>query len=102
MMEGVTGIGGFFFRARDPASLGRWYHEHLGVAPPPASYEEPPWRQEMGPTVFVAFPWETEYFGRAEQTWMINFRVRDVDAMTAQLRAAGIDVEIDPENYPNG
>jgi glyoxylase I family protein len=101
-MEKVTGIGGFFFRAGDPAALQRWYLEHLGVTPPPSSYGESTWRQEAGPTAFAAFPRETDYFGRAEQAWMINFRVRDLDAMTAQLRAVGIDVETDPENYPNG
>jgi glyoxylase I family protein len=39
-MERVTGIGGLFFRARDPAALGQWYQEHLGVTLTPSSYEE--------------------------------------------------------------
>jgi catechol 2,3-dioxygenase-like lactoylglutathione lyase family enzyme len=45
---------------------------------------------------------DTDYFGRAEQTWMVNFRVRDLAAMVAQLEAAGIAVTVDPEQYPNG
>src|SRR5690349_1538190 len=101
-MEKVSGIGGLFFRARDPAGLGLWYQEHLGIALVPTSYEELPWTQEAGPTVFAPFPEQTDYFGDAKQTWMINFRVRNLQAMTAQLREAGIHVKIDPEKYPNG
>jgi glyoxylase I family protein len=101
-MEKVTGIGGLFFRARDPAALGRWYQEHLGVTLTPTNYDELPWHQEAGPTVFAPFPEHTTYFGDPKQTWMINFRVCNLDAMVAQLRAAAIAVTIDPEEYPNG
>jgi glyoxylase I family protein len=101
-VEKVTGIGGVFFRATDPAALQAWYAEHLGVQPPPESYDEPVWRQEAGPTVFAAFSESAEHFGRAEQRWSVNFRVRDLDAMVAQLERAGIGVETDPEVYPNG
>jgi glyoxylase I family protein len=101
-MEKVTGIGGLFFRTRDPAALGQWYHDHLGVTLTPKSYEELPWRQEAGPTIFAPFPDDTTYFGDQQQAWMVNFRVRDLDAMAAQLRAAEIEVRIDPTPYPNG
>jgi len=101
-MEKVTGIGGVFFRARDPAALGQWYQEHLGVAPTPSSYEELPWQQEAGPTAFAPFPEGTEYFGDPKRSWMVNFRVRNLDALAAQLRAAGIVVQIDAQQYPNG
>jgi glyoxylase I family protein len=101
-MERVTGIGGLFFRARDPLALGRWYANNLGVDVPPPTYDDEPWRQEAGPTVFAPFSADTDFFGRDEQSWMINFRVRDLDAMAEQLRAAGSEVEIDPEKYPNG
>jgi glyoxylase I family protein len=101
-VERVTGIGGFFFRAADPTALAHWYRDHLGIALVPSSYDEPPWQQEAGPTVFAPFPASTSYFGDAKQTWMINFRVLNLDAMIAQLRAAKITVEIDPETYPNG
>jgi glyoxylase I family protein len=101
-MEKVTGIGGLFFRARDPVALGRWYQDHLGVTLTPSSYEESPWRQEAGPTVFNPFPEGSDYFGDSKQTWMVNFRVRDLDAMTTQLRAAGIAVVVDSTQYPNG
>jgi glyoxylase I family protein len=101
-MERVDGIGGLFFRAKDPEALAIWYEAHLGVSPVPKSYEESPWRQEAGPTVFAPFPADTDYFGRAEQQWMVNFRVRDLDAMAVQLKAAGVAVDIDATAYPNG
>jgi glyoxylase I family protein len=99
-MERVTGIGGLFFRARDPDALARWYADHLGIDPAPASYEQPPWWQQQGPTVLSPFPAETDYFGRPEQAWKLNLRVRDLDAMMAQLRAAGIEVTPDPRPTP--
>lgn len=101
-MERVNGIGGLFFRARDPAGLAQWYRDHLGVTMVPSDYEEPPWQQQAGPTAFAPFPETTEYFGGAGKVWMVNFRVASLDAMIAQLRAAGIAVEPDPQVYPNG
>jgi len=101
-MERVTGIGGLFFRAQDPAALGRWYRDHLGVTLTPSNYDDRPWAQEAGPTVFAPFPMDTPYFGDSRRVWMVNFRVRDLDAMVAQLRAAGIEVTIDAESYPHG
>ena len=101
-MEKVTGIGGVFFRARDPEALGRWYAEHLGVDQPPASYEESSWWQAAGPTVFAAMAMDSGHFERPGQTWAINFRVVDLDAMVEQLRAAGAEVDVDPQTYPNG
>jgi len=101
-VETVLGIGGLFFRARDPAALSRWYQDHLGVAKAPASYAEAPWQQCGGATVSAPFPLDTAYFGELNNVWRINFTVRDLDAMVAQLRAAGISVEINPEVYPNG
>jgi len=101
-MERVTGFGGFFFRAHNPEALGRWYAEQLGIDEPPTSYAEPSWWQQQGPTVFAPFPANSEHFTTPDQTWSLNFRVRDLDAMLAQLRAAGVEVEADPETYPNG
>ena len=93
-MERVTGIGGVFFRARDPEALKRWYEEHLGVNAPQPTYDEPSWWQEAGPTVVAPFRLDSGFFGRPEQQWSINFRVRDLDAIVAQLRGAGIEAQI--------
>ena len=87
-MEKVTGLGGVFFRADDPDALSEWYATHLGVR-----MENWVWMQEAGPTVFAPFKRSTDYFGRPEQQFMLNFRVRDLDALMAQLRAADIAVE---------
>jgi glyoxylase I family protein len=101
-VERVTGIGGFFFRAHDPKKLAKWYQEHLGVLVVPTSYEQQPWRQDGGETAFAPLPENTNYFGNASKQWMINFRVLSLDKMVAQLRAAHIEVKIDPQNYPYG
>jgi predicted enzyme related to lactoylglutathione lyase len=97
-VERVTGIGGLFFRARDPEALAEWYRKYLGIAVAPANYDEPPCAQEAGPTVFAPFPEN----GDDKNVWVINFRVRDLDAITEQLGAAGITVELDPGRYPGG
>jgi predicted enzyme related to lactoylglutathione lyase len=90
-VERAVGIGGFFFRAKDPALLTRWYRDMLGIATyPPATAGDPDsWWQSAGPTVWSAFAADTDYFGRPDQQCMINLRVRDLDAMRAQLKAAG-------------
>lgn len=91
-MERVTGIGGTFFRARDPDALARWYSEHLGINAMSSDSDEVWWQQE-GPTVWAPFSEDTDYFGRRDQAWMVNFRVSDLDAMLVQLRAAGVKVD---------
>ena len=100
--ERVLGIGGFFFRCRDPKALAAWYRDHLGIDPAPADYGQPVWQQAAGPTVFAPFPKDTDYFGSSAQAWMVNFRVRNLDAMVTQLRAAHITVEVDGKSYPIG
>ena len=100
-MQKVLGIGGLFFKSDDPAQLARWYEDHLGISLVPSTYEQEPWQQQAGPTVFAPFARSTSYFGRAEQTWMINFRVADLPAMVEQLTAAGIVVSA-IETFPNG
>ena len=101
-MEKVTGIGGFFFRAKDPKALALWYQQHLGILTVPTSDGETSWQQEPGATAFTPFPETSKYFGDPSKAWMLNFRVRDLDKMAAQLQAAGIAVKIDPESYPYG
>jgi predicted enzyme related to lactoylglutathione lyase len=97
-MQRVTGIGGFFFRARDPAGLAAWYEANLGISSRATAWS---WSQQAGPTVFAPFPTDTDYFGRLEQQTMLNFRVDDLDAMLEQLRAAGatVDDEVAEASY---
>jgi len=101
-MEKVTEIGGVFFRANRPEELAEWYQEHLGVTPVPSGYDQLPWMQEEGPTVFAPFERSTEYFGKESQSWMINFRVRNLSKMVDQLRKAGIEVSLEDQELPNG
>ncbi|HEY4341506.1 MAG TPA: hypothetical protein VGM97_16290 [Steroidobacteraceae bacterium] len=93
--ERVLGIGGLFFRSRDPKALTIWYQEHLGI-------DHPAWQQLAGPSAFTPFSADSNYFGSPQHAWMVNFRVRNLDAMVTQLRASNIEVKVDPEKYPYG
>jgi predicted enzyme related to lactoylglutathione lyase len=94
-MERVLGIGGYFLRAADPAVLSAWYRDCLGLD----TDEHGAWHQEAGVTVFATFEAETDYLGSRSQGSMLNFRVRDLDAMLGQLRAAGADVAEGTEEF---
>lgn len=100
----ITGFGGFFFKAKDPAALATWYDENFGIDPVPSDYETQPWHQNEGPTVFAPFPTDMPMFGEdASKTFILNFRVIDLEKMVAQLRANGNEVTMDEGNpYPNG
>ncbi|MDE1149811.1 MAG: VOC family protein [Azospirillaceae bacterium] len=85
----VVGIGGVFFRARDPKALKAWYQKHLGIG----GYD---WVQQAGPTVFAPFSQDTDYFPPDKQA-MFNFRVTELDRLLQDLRDAGIEVATNPE-----
>lgn len=87
----VTGIGGIFFRAKDPDALRQWYRVHLGVG----AEGYTPWEQAAGPTMFMPFTSNTDYWADSKQ-WMINFRVSGLDALLSRLRQADIGVETNP------
>ncbi|MEM6826972.1 MAG: VOC family protein [Pseudomonadota bacterium] len=98
----VLGIGGLFVRAADPAALSAWYEGHLGINPVPTSYDDTPWVQEEGPTIFSPMPDVEEGMLPKGKSWMLNLRVADIEAFVAQLMADGVSVELDPQTYPNG
>ncbi len=92
----VLGIGGFFFRARDPKALKDWYRERLGVGGgigTDAAGKSNPycWYHEGGPMVFEPFKQDTTYFP-ADRTAMINLRVSELDALLADLRAENVPI----------
>lgn len=87
-MEKVVGIGGIFFKANDAEVLRRWYQEKLGIDVDPA------WGGAMfDQTVWSIFSEALRYFEPSTKPFMINYRVRDLDAMLEQLRAAGVEVD---------
>lgn len=88
----LTGIGGLFFRARDPDALRQWYSEHLGVG----GGDWGMWEQQAGTTVFSPFKADTDYFP-ADRQWMLNLRVDGLDELLTKLRAAEIDVITNPD-----
>jgi len=92
----VVGIGGYFFRAKDPEAMKAWYAEHLGVGGgigTDAKGESNPycWYHEGGPMVFTPFKADSDYFP-ADRSAMINLRVRDLPGLVGRLRAAGIEI----------
>jgi predicted enzyme related to lactoylglutathione lyase len=99
-MKRVTGIGGIFFKSKDPKALTDWYASHLGI--PVGEYGEVmfKWREEEdttveGVTVWSPFPQDTAYFDPTNAPFMVNYRVDDLDALLEALKAEG--VEDDPK-----
>lgn len=92
----VLGMGGYFFRSKDPQALKAWYRDHLGVGggmgtDDKGQSNEWVWFTEGGPMVFEPFKQDSDYFP-AEKQVMINLRVSDLDGLLASLREAGIEV----------
>jgi predicted enzyme related to lactoylglutathione lyase len=105
-MEKVNGIGGIFFKSDDAPALRDWYRDHLGIAVDDYGGTSFEWREKENPdvvgmTVWSAFPSTTKYFDPTRATFMINYRVSDLDAMLAQLRNAGavVDEKIEDTDY---
>lgn len=97
----VLGMGGLFFRAKDPDALNGWYREHLGIgAGCNSTGEGEPdewfWKVQGGPMVFAPFKESTDYFA-ADKQFMMNLRVSDLDSLLEQLNAAGIAIITKPE-----
>ena len=104
-MERVTGIGGVFFKARDPKKMAAWYQQHLGIQSK-GGYADFVWRdmdnpKEKGHTAWALFPTNTAYFGSSAASFMINYRVANLDGMLTQLRRDGIAVD-KVEDYDYG
>lgn len=106
-MKRVTGIGGIFFKSKDPKALGDWYRTHLGmdvqewggVAFSWASTDNP---SGTGTTIWSPFKAESTYFAPSTSTFMVNYRVDDLHALLAQLRAEGCEVDTKVEESEFG
>ena len=102
-MERVIGVGGIFFKAKDPGGLKAWYRDHLGF--PADEHGETMFLSEGDPgpgVVWSPFPLDTTYFAPSTAPFMINFRVKDLHAMLAQLRAAGVTIDEKVQEAPYG
>lgn len=106
-MKRVTGIGGIFFKAKDPKRLGEWYRTHLGmkveewggVAFRWASPDNP---SGTGTTVWSPFEEQTTYFSPSEASFMINYRVEDLHGLLDLLRSEGCNVDAKVEESEHG
>jgi catechol 2,3-dioxygenase-like lactoylglutathione lyase family enzyme len=96
-MSRVTGIGGIFFKSKDPARLTEWYRRHLGIEAESwggyaFKWQDDP-RSGEGSTIWSIFPADTKYLEPSTAPFMINFRVADLHDLIAKLRAEGVDVD---------
>lgn len=97
-MKRVTGIGGIFFKSKDPKALGDWYRAHLGVdveewGGTAFRWKGPDNPEGVGTTVWSPFAADTSYFAPSTAPFMINYRVEDLHALLAVLRAEGVQVD---------
>lgn len=89
---GVTGIGGFMFRANDPKVLADWYKKNLGI-------DRNKWEQKAGPTAFAPVSVDSDMFGSKSQNFMLNFRVVNLDGLLKKLRTSKVKIVKEPEEY---
>jgi predicted enzyme related to lactoylglutathione lyase len=106
-MARVTGIGGVFLKCKgDSAALAAWYQQHLGMPLEPWGGAILRWPDDKasdgGLTVWTLAASDSQWFGPSDSAFMINYRVDDLAALLAQLRAAGVDVVGGPESHENG
>ncbi|HLY27640.1 MAG TPA: VOC family protein [Aggregatilineales bacterium] len=108
MSKRVTGIGGIFFKAKDPAKLGEWYAKNLDIeleGTQPMSnfrWRDPDNPERLGMTVWSLFAQNSTYFGSESAQFMINYRVDDLDALLVALKQAGVEILRDIEDSPYG
>jgi predicted enzyme related to lactoylglutathione lyase len=106
-MAKVTGIGGVFFKSRgDHAALAAWYEKHLGMTLEPWGGAILKWPEDRaddgGLTVWTVAKPDTKWFAPSDASFMINYRVDDLDGLLAQPRAGGVEVLKGPESDFNG
>ncbi|MHC4937673.1 MAG: VOC family protein [Planctomycetota bacterium] len=105
-MKRVTGIGGIFFRSKDPQATREWYAKHLGLNNHPEWGTSFEWRQapdgkQHGYTAWNPFPEDTDYFGE-DQQFMVNYRVADLEALIAALREEGVEIAKEIQAFDYG
>lgn len=106
-MKRVTGFGGVFFKAKDHKALCAWYEKHLGIPFGTQNYTAFKWADgnneaQTAQSVFSIMPNDTTYYAPSESSFMLNFRVDDLDALVVALQAEGIALTEEQQNYPYG
>ncbi|MDD4645773.1 MAG: VOC family protein [Bacteroidales bacterium] len=106
-MKKVTGIGGVFFKCKDPEKITEWYQKHLGLDTNPygATFEwyESPDSTKKAQTQWTPFPDTTEYFGAStHQDFMINYRVENLEKLVEELKKEGVTIVDNIETYDYG
>jgi predicted enzyme related to lactoylglutathione lyase len=106
-MARVTGIGGVFFKSKgDHAALAAWYQKHLGLPLEKWGGAILRWPEDKaddkGVTVWHVAPPQTKWFAPSDASFMINYRVDDLDALLENLRVAGVEILKGPESDDNG
>ena len=100
-MQKITGVGGIFFKARDPQQLMEWYEQHLGLQFQ-HGFIELKWADPQGSTVVSIFKEDSAQFNPSDKPYMINFRVSDLRALIAELREKGVTIVGDIQEYEYG
>lgn len=105
-MKKVTGIGGIFFKCRDPKKINEWYKTHLGIETGDygATFE---WREDAdsskkGSTQWTPFDDKTKYFEPSSKDFMINYRVDDLEGLVEQLKKEGVTIVDKIETFDYG
>lgn len=101
-MKRVTGIGGAFFKAKDPKRLAAWYEKHLGIPFGGNTYAGFVWDKVGGTTAFSMFPEDTDYYAPSEKPFMFNLRVDDLHTLLKVLKEEGVEVIDNTEEYSYG
>jgi len=106
-MARITGIGGVFFKSRrDNAALAKWYQQHLGMELADFGGAVLRWPDDKaddgGLTVWHVAEKDSQWFSPSDSSFMINYRVDNLDELLAQLRAGGVDIVSGPESHENG
>jgi D-3-phosphoglycerate dehydrogenase len=103
-MKKVTGMGGAFFKAKNPKELAAWYEKHLGIDFGGGVYTSFMWKDDSpeGQTVFSMFKADSDYFAPSASTFMFNFRVADLDALLGELKSEGVEIVGEPQSFDYG
>lgn len=106
-MSRVVGIGGVFIQAKDPAALRAWYRDHLGInveewGGTAFTWSHPDGPGEHGATIWSVFEQGSDYFAPSQARFMVNYIVKDLNAVLAALRSEGCDVEAKTEQSEHG